>query len=272
MSVSDKEIRVAKNDGVTAWGTIVTLEESARRAGVIWTGTDDGVVSVTRDAGKAWANVTANFSGVPKWTYVADVVPSQHADGTAYVAFDGHRGGDYGTYAFVTTDFGATTRSIAGNLPKGEVVRTILEDPKNADLLYLGTETGLWISAQPRRSVDAAEGQPADDADLRDEGPPARQRPDRGHARPRTVDSRRPRHHPAVGQGRGGRRVRVRARAGDGVQRRQRQDEGLRGRPAVPGAESGARGHAGLPAEGRRQGRELGDPGGQPAGARDLGR
>ncbi len=146
MSVNDKEVRVAKNDGVTAWGTIVTLEESARRAGVIWTGTDDGVVSVTRDAGKAWANVTANFSGVPKWTYVADVVPSQHADGTAYVAFDGHRGGDYGTYAFVTTDFGATTRSIAGNLPKGEVVRTILEDPKNADLLYLGTETGLWIS------------------------------------------------------------------------------------------------------------------------------
>ena len=118
MSVSDKEIRVARNDGVTTWGTIVTLEESARRAGVIWTGTDDGVVSVTRDAGKTWSNLTANFSGVPKWTYVADVVPSQHADGTAYIAFDGHRGGDYGTYAFMTTDFGATTRSIAGNLPK----------------------------------------------------------------------------------------------------------------------------------------------------------
>jgi photosystem II stability/assembly factor-like uncharacterized protein len=146
MSVSDKEIRVAKNDGVTTWGTIVTLEESARRAGVIWTGTDDGVVSVTRDAGKTWANVTASFGGVPKWTYVSDVVPSQHADGVAYVTFDGHRGGDYGTYAFATTDFGATTRSIVGNLPKGEVVRTILEDPKNADLLYLGTETGLWIS------------------------------------------------------------------------------------------------------------------------------
>jgi hypothetical protein len=146
MNVNDKEVRVAKNDGVTTWGTIVTLEESARRAGVIWTGTDDGVVSVTRDAGKTWANVTANFGGVPKWTYVADVVPSQHADGTAYIAFDGHRGGDYGTYAFVTADFGATARSIAGNLPKGEVVRTILEDPKNADLLYLGTETGLWVS------------------------------------------------------------------------------------------------------------------------------
>ena len=90
--------------------------------------------------------MTANFAGVPKWTYVSDVVPSQHADGTAYVTFDGHRGGDYDTYVFATTDFGATTRSIVSNLPKGEVARTILEDPKNADLLYLGTETGLWVS------------------------------------------------------------------------------------------------------------------------------
>ena len=146
MAVDDKETRIAKHDGVTAWGTIVTLEESARRAGIIWTGTDDGVVSVTRDAGSKWVNVTGAFTGVPKWTYVSDVVPSQHVDATAYVTFDGHRGGDYGTYVFATTDFGATARSIVGNLPKGEVVRTILEDPKNADLLYLGTETGLWVS------------------------------------------------------------------------------------------------------------------------------
>ena len=146
METSDKETRIAKHDGVTAWGTIVTLEESARRAGIIWTGTDDGVVSVTRDAGKTWNNVTAKFAGVPKWTYVSDVVPSQHADGTAYITFDGHRGGDYNTYVFSTTDFGATTRSLVSNLPKGEVARTILEDPKHADLLYLGTETGLWVS------------------------------------------------------------------------------------------------------------------------------
>lgn len=146
LATSDKEIRVAKNDGVTTWGTIVTLEESARRPGIIWTGTDDGVVSVTRDAGKTWNNVTANFAGVPKWTYVSDVVPSQHTDGTAYITFDGHRGGDYGTYVFRTTDFGATTTSIVGNLPRGEVARAFAEDPKNADLVYLGTETGLWVS------------------------------------------------------------------------------------------------------------------------------
>ena len=68
------------------------------------------------------------------------------AAGTAYVAFDGHRGGDYNTYVFATTDFGATWRSIAGNLPKGEVARGLAEDRKDPNILYLGTETGLWVS------------------------------------------------------------------------------------------------------------------------------
>ena len=129
-----------------SFGNIVTLEESAAKQGVVWTGSDDGVVSVTQDAGKTWTNVTSKISGVPKWTYVADVLPSRAQAGTAYVAFDGHRGGDYATYVFATTDFGATWRSIAGNLPKGEVVRALAEDRKNPDLLYLGTETGLWVS------------------------------------------------------------------------------------------------------------------------------
>ena len=146
MGVVGKEIRIAKHDGVGSFGNIVTLEESAAKAGVVWVGSDDGVVSVTQDAGKTWANVTSKMSGVPKFTYVSDVVPSRVAAGTAYVTFDGHRGGDYATYVFTTTDFGSTWRSIASNLPKGEVARTITEDRKNPDLLYLGTETGLWVS------------------------------------------------------------------------------------------------------------------------------
>lgn len=146
MGVAGKEIRIAKHDGVGSFGNIVTLEESAARAGVVWVGSDDGVVSVTQDAGKTWTNVTSKMSGVPKFTYVSDVLPSRAAAGTAYVTFDGHRGGDYGTYVFSTTDYGATWRSIVGNLPKGEVARTIAEDRKNPDLLYLGTETGLWVS------------------------------------------------------------------------------------------------------------------------------
>ncbi len=86
------------------------------------------------------------MSGVPKFTYVSEVAPSRFAEGTAYITFDGHRGGDYGTYVFATPDYGDTWRSIVGNLPKGEVVRTITEDLKNQDVLYLGTETGLWVT------------------------------------------------------------------------------------------------------------------------------
>ncbi len=146
MGVAAKDINIAKHDGVGSFGNIVTLEESAARAGVVWVGSDDGIVSVTQDAGKTWTNVTAKMSGVPKFTYVADVLPSRVAAGTAYVAFDGHRGGDYNTYVYATTDFGATWRSIAANLPKGEVARGLAEDRKNPDVLYLGTETGLWVS------------------------------------------------------------------------------------------------------------------------------
>jgi len=146
MGVVGKDVRIAKNDGVTSFGNIVTLEESSARQGVVWVGSDDGVVSVTQDAGKTWTNVTSKISGVPKFTYVADVLPSRAAAGTAYVAFDGHRGGDFNTYVFATTDFGATWRSLVSNLPKGEVARGLAEDRKNPDVLYLGTETGLWVS------------------------------------------------------------------------------------------------------------------------------
>ncbi|MEZ5286538.1 MAG: hypothetical protein R2712_17375 [Vicinamibacterales bacterium] len=146
MGVVGRDIAIAKHDGVGSFGNIVTLEESAARTGVVWAGSDDGVVSVTQDGGKTWSNVTSKIPGVPKWTYVSDVVPSRAAAGTAYVTFDGHRGGDYATYVFATTDYGATWRSIASNLPEGEVARSLAEDRRNPDLLYLGTETGLWVS------------------------------------------------------------------------------------------------------------------------------
>ena len=82
-------------------------------------GSDDGVVSVTQDAGANWTNVTAKIPGVPKFTYVSDVVPSRAAAGTAYVTFDGHRGGDYATYVFMTTDIGNSWRSIVEQPAEG---------------------------------------------------------------------------------------------------------------------------------------------------------
>lgn len=152
MGVKGKDIKVARNDGVDHYGALFSIAESWRSPRILWTGSDDGLVHVSRDGGASWANVTSKVPGAPRWAYVSKVEPSRYADGTAYVSFDSHRTGDYGTYLFMTTDFGASFRSIAGNLPRGEVVRTITEDQKNADVLYIGTETGLWASTDRGRA------------------------------------------------------------------------------------------------------------------------
>ena len=146
MGVKDPEVRIARNDGVTTWSTLVTVAESPSRAGILWAGSDDGVVSVSPEGGKGWTNVTGKVPGLPEKTYVSRIAPSRFEARSAYVTFDGHRSGDYGTYVYVTTDMGGSFRSIAGNLPKGEVARTITEDLKSPDVLYLGTETGLWVT------------------------------------------------------------------------------------------------------------------------------
>ena len=90
--------------------------------------------------------MTPRISGAPKFAYVSKVEPSRADEGTVYVSFDAHRTGDYGTYLYASSDYGASFRSIAAGLPKGEVVRTVTEDQKNPDVLYIGTETGLWVS------------------------------------------------------------------------------------------------------------------------------
>ena len=101
---------------------------------------------MSKDGGASWANVTGKIAGVPKWSYVSKVEPSKFDEGTVYATFDAHRTGDYGSYLYSSTDYGSSWKSIAGNLPRGEVVRSITEDQKNQDVLYLGTETGLWVS------------------------------------------------------------------------------------------------------------------------------
>ena len=146
MGVKGKDIKIAKNDGVDHYAALFTIAESWVRSGILWTGSDDGLVHVSRNGGSTWTNVTPKIPNAPKFAYVSKVEPSRADSGTAYVSFDAHRTGDYGTYLFVTTDFGASFKSIASNLPKGEVVRSITEDQRNADVLYIGTESGLWVS------------------------------------------------------------------------------------------------------------------------------
>jgi len=152
MGVKNSDVRLARNDGVSAFGTLSTLAESPSRAGIYWAGSDDGLVHVSRDAGGTWTNVTAKIPNVPKLSYVSTVAPSRFAEGAAYVTFDNHRIGDYGTYVFQTTDFGAGWRPIKGDLPAGEVARALAEDLVNPDVLYLGTETGLFVTTDRGRS------------------------------------------------------------------------------------------------------------------------
>jgi photosystem II stability/assembly factor-like uncharacterized protein len=150
LSIMGKKVEdrtmLARNDGVANFPSVSTLAESTTRAGIVWAGTDDGNLHVTRD-GETWKNVTGNVSGVPKGTYVSRVVPSAHNPGTAYVAFDGHRSNDFGIYLYKTTDFGETWKPVKKGIPEtGGVINVVREHPRNANLLFAGGEFGLYVS------------------------------------------------------------------------------------------------------------------------------
>ena len=127
--------------GNVPYGTITTISESPLKPGLIVVGTDDGRVSVTTDEGATWRDVSA---GLPsKW--VSRVVASAYDPGTVYVSLTGYREDDFATYLFASTDLGRTWRSIGGNLP-AEAVNVVREDPANRDLLYAGTDLGVYVS------------------------------------------------------------------------------------------------------------------------------
>jgi photosystem II stability/assembly factor-like uncharacterized protein len=127
--------------------SIFSIAESPRNAGIIWVGTDDGNLQVTRDGGKKWTNVVGNIQGLPKNAWVSTVDPGHFSDGTAYATFDLHTFGDMRPYAYKTTDFGGTWSSIIGeSSPVRGYAHVVKEDLVNKDLLYVGTEFGLWIS------------------------------------------------------------------------------------------------------------------------------
>jgi photosystem II stability/assembly factor-like uncharacterized protein len=130
--------------------TIYTISESPLKHDVIWVGTDDGNLQLTRDAGKTWTNVVSAVPGVPARTWVSRVEASRHDAGRAYVTFDGHRTGDMKTYVYRTDDYGATWRSVAGEGAEG-FAHVVKEDLVNPDLLFLGTESGLYITLDAGR-------------------------------------------------------------------------------------------------------------------------
>jgi hypothetical protein len=125
--------------------TILAIAPSPVQAGVIWVGTDDGNVQVTRDGGATWTNVARNVRGVPAATWVPHVEASRHDAGTAYVVFDNHRRGDWAPYVYRTTDYGRSWTSIVGTGLDG-YAHTIEEDPVVPSLLWVGTEFGLFFT------------------------------------------------------------------------------------------------------------------------------
>lgn len=125
--------------------TIYTIGESPLNDNIIWVGTDDGNLQLTKDKGQSWENLTANIPGLPPATWVSYVEPSPYGEATAYVTFDGHTQGDMKPYVFKTTDFGKTWTTLATDNIEN-YCNIIKQDLKNPDLLFLGTESGLYVS------------------------------------------------------------------------------------------------------------------------------
>lgn len=129
--------------GGEIYNTIYSIVESPRERGTIWVGTDDGLVQLTRDSGRTWTNVTPAAWG-EGLVYTIDV--GHHANGAAYAAFSRHKWDDYTPHFYATRDYGRTWSDLAATLPQDQPARVIREDPIRKDLLFAGTEYGLWIS------------------------------------------------------------------------------------------------------------------------------
>jgi len=142
---------LSKNDGVNSYGTIVTISESPMVPGIIWVGTDDGNIQLSRDGGVTWTEVGRNIPGGTREYYVSRVEASYADPATAYVALDGHRSDDLRPYVYVTRDYGRTWTSITSNLPETGNVNVIKQDPKNPNVLYVGTEFGFYVSLDEGR-------------------------------------------------------------------------------------------------------------------------
>jgi hypothetical protein len=141
--VTDRTL--SRNDGQSNYGSLTTINESPLDRNLVYTGSDDGQLQVTRDGGARWTNITARVPGLPPNTYVSSVLASRFVAGRVYATFDGHYNDDYRPYVFVSEDYGQSWKSIAAGLPETGTHR-VREDLKNQRLLFLGHEKGLHVS------------------------------------------------------------------------------------------------------------------------------
>jgi len=136
---------VRKDVSTSLYGTLVSLDESPVKEGLIYTGSDDGVIQVTNDGGQNWQKHD-QFPDVPKYTYVSDIFADRFDENTVYAAFDNRKRKDFKPYLLKSTDKGQSWHSIAGDLPKDEAVHSIMQDTKDAQILFAGTEKGIYVS------------------------------------------------------------------------------------------------------------------------------
>jgi photosystem II stability/assembly factor-like uncharacterized protein len=136
---------VAKNSSTSQYGNIVSLDESPVQEDMLYVGTDDGLIQVTEDGGKSWRKID-EFPGVPEMTYVNEVLASRHDRDTVYAAFNNHKRGDFKPYVLKSTDAGRSWVSVTSNLPERGSVYALAEDHVKNDLIFCGTEFGLFVS------------------------------------------------------------------------------------------------------------------------------
>ncbi len=141
---------VAKHQSTSLYGNIVALSESPKKEGLIYAGTDDGLIQVTEDGGRNWRKIES-FSGVPEKTFVARIYASQHDVNTVYALFNNHKSSDFAPYIMKSTDAGRTWTSISSDLPKNGPLWSMAEDHVNPDLLFAGTEFGLFFTGNGGR-------------------------------------------------------------------------------------------------------------------------
>jgi photosystem II stability/assembly factor-like uncharacterized protein len=147
LSTRDPLKTTTTGSGAENYGVVYTLAESPLKAGLLWAGTDDGKLWVTEDDGGKWTDLTANLPPASKGLWMSRIEASWSDPAVAYLAVDGHRSLNYAPFAYRTGDGGKTWQSIVGDLPDNGPVKVVREDPKNANLLYTGTEFALFVSA-----------------------------------------------------------------------------------------------------------------------------
>ena len=151
MGVAVGDITISANDGVSGFGTIVTMSESPIDPAILWVGLDDGNIQVSQNGGASWTEVSGNLPGAPAGAQVSRVAASHAAPGTAWAAVDAHRDGDFAPYIYRTTDFGQSWSAVHAGLPSGSVL-SLAEHPDNTAVIFAGTEHALFVSTNTGQS------------------------------------------------------------------------------------------------------------------------